>query len=460
DSINDGSSDNCDFDLELASSQTLFTCADLGANNVTLTVTDDSGNADAAVATVTVLDTVSPTALTSAFTLHLDATGSATLYADSIDGGSTDNCDPELTLDASQTSFTCDDLGANNITLTVTDDSGNNSSTSASVMVLDTISPIMSVQSFTLNMSSVGLILVADSADTGTTDNCTSADSLSWAFTPPAFTCDDLGTNSVLVQVTDAFGNSSSQTITVTVATSDIDSDDILDCADLCTDTNALNFAADPSEACDFSVDMSGDSISACKAEQRALYLPTLFGPPASSGWEYGAQIGEGDNFTVSVTGDSLHIDFETPGLGSGVINLSATNNGVTYTGDLNVDEWSYPYRSGPIQELAASSASANDGAMVFPMLGNYGEEVSVMIDSDSVMTALMTLTMEQGSHTIHGYINSKGCYMSEPAALTVTASEVTLVPVTLNSPLEDSSPVPSDNPTPLVIGIPHKKCD
>jgi hypothetical protein len=51
--INNGSSDNCSFTL--AASKTTFNCTNLGANNVTLTVTDTSGNPATAVSVVTVV---------------------------------------------------------------------------------------------------------------------------------------------------------------------------------------------------------------------------------------------------------------------------------------------------------------------------------------------------------------------------------------------------------------------
>ncbi|MEM1214468.1 MAG: PKD domain-containing protein, partial [Bacteroidota bacterium] len=55
DQIDDGSTDNCGI-ASLALSQTTFTCADEGDNDVVLTVTDESGNEDAITCTVTVED--------------------------------------------------------------------------------------------------------------------------------------------------------------------------------------------------------------------------------------------------------------------------------------------------------------------------------------------------------------------------------------------------------------------
>ena len=57
--IDGGSTDNCG-SITLSASQIAFTCANLGPNNVTLTVTDVSTNSANCVAVVTVIDTISP----------------------------------------------------------------------------------------------------------------------------------------------------------------------------------------------------------------------------------------------------------------------------------------------------------------------------------------------------------------------------------------------------------------
>jgi len=137
--IDNGSSDNCSI-ASLVSSIAAFTCADVGANNVTLTATDGSGNVSTCNAVVTVSDTTSPTAVCQDITVYLDGAGSATIVAADIDGGSADNCGV-ATISASQTVFTCAEVGPNNITLTVTDDNGNVSTCTAVVTVSDTTGP-------------------------------------------------------------------------------------------------------------------------------------------------------------------------------------------------------------------------------------------------------------------------------------------------------------------------------
>lgn len=60
--VNGGSTDNCGV-ASLSAAPTSFTCADVGANTSTLTVTDASGNSSTCNANVTVEDNLAPTAV-------------------------------------------------------------------------------------------------------------------------------------------------------------------------------------------------------------------------------------------------------------------------------------------------------------------------------------------------------------------------------------------------------------
>ena len=132
--IDNGSSDNCGI-ANLSASQTSFNCSDIGVNNVTLSVTDDNGNTNSQISNVFVTDTISPVAVSQNITAFLDGTGNTSITASDIDNGSSDNCGT-VNLSASQTSFSSADLGANNVTLSVTDDNGN-SAESISVVTIE-----------------------------------------------------------------------------------------------------------------------------------------------------------------------------------------------------------------------------------------------------------------------------------------------------------------------------------
>jgi hypothetical protein len=211
--VNNGSSDNCTV-ASLSLSKTNFTCSDLGDNTVTLTVTDESGNTSTATATVTVKDNTAPTASAQNVTIYLDANGKASTTASAMNNGSSDNC-TVASLSLSKTDFTCSDLGDNTVTLTVTDESGNTSTASATVTVKDNTAPTASAQNVTLYLDANGKVSTTASAvNNGSSDNCTVA-SLSLSKTD--FTCSDLGDNTVTLTVTDESGNSSTATATVTV---------------------------------------------------------------------------------------------------------------------------------------------------------------------------------------------------------------------------------------------------
>ncbi len=212
--IDAGSIDNCGTPT-LSASQTSFTCADAGANTVTLTVTDASGNTDACTSTITVIDSVTPTAVCQDLTVYLDGSGNATITAADVDGGSSDNCGT-LTLGIDVSSFTCANVGANTVTLTATDASGNVGSCTATVTVLDTVSPTATCQDITVYLDGTGsATITAGDIDGGSTDNC-GTPSLSASLT--SFTCANIGANMVTLTVTDASGNTSTCTSTVTVA--------------------------------------------------------------------------------------------------------------------------------------------------------------------------------------------------------------------------------------------------
>jgi len=214
--IDGGSTDNVGV-TTLTLSTSAFTCADIGSNSTTLTVGDAAGNTDACVATVTVADTTSPTAVCQNVTLYLDGTGNASMLASDIDGGSSDNCST-VSLAASQTAFTCAEVGANSVTLTVTDGSGNTSTCISTVTIADTTSPAAVCQNLTVYLDGSGnASITGGDVDGGSSDGCSS---VTTSLDVSSFTCADIGANTVTFTATDASANSSSCTATITVADS------------------------------------------------------------------------------------------------------------------------------------------------------------------------------------------------------------------------------------------------
>jgi hypothetical protein len=154
DDVNDNCTDAADLVIEFTETDTQDPDeAECGHYEYTITrtwtVTDEAcalgggENVYTHVQVIDVEDTTPPEAVCQNVTISLDLFGNASINATSLDGGSTDNCAPASVLDfeASQTDFDCDDLGPNNVTLTVTDPCGNVSTCVAVVTVLEGIAP-------------------------------------------------------------------------------------------------------------------------------------------------------------------------------------------------------------------------------------------------------------------------------------------------------------------------------
>ena len=191
-----------------------FDCSNIGDNNVILTVVDSDGNEDSCTAVVSVEDTILPEAICAPITIELDEMGIAILTGSMIDGGSTDNCGI-VSYDASVTSFDCTMVGDNTVTLTVTDSSGNSSSCDAIVTVVDTIIPTAICQNITVELDADGLATIeASEIDNGSFDNC---GNVTVELDITTFNCDNIGTNDVVLLVTDDSGNTSECEAVVTV---------------------------------------------------------------------------------------------------------------------------------------------------------------------------------------------------------------------------------------------------
>ena len=87
-----------------------FTCANIGGNTVTLTVTDINGNSATCTATVTVQDVTPPTANCQNLTVQLSAGGTASITAAQVNNGSTDACGLSPTMTVTPSTFNCSDV--------------------------------------------------------------------------------------------------------------------------------------------------------------------------------------------------------------------------------------------------------------------------------------------------------------------------------------------------------------
>ncbi|MCB9230082.1 MAG: T9SS type A sorting domain-containing protein [Bacteroidia bacterium] len=201
--VNNGSSDNCAIQT-LSLNKTSFNCTNTGLNAQILTVTDSSGNVSTCNTSITVLDTIRPQALCLDTTLYLNSGGAASLLAANLNAGGSDNCSLASVV-ASQTAFSCPDSGLNVITLVFTDASGNTNSCTSNVFVEDTTRPVISCQNLTVNLDPAGnATILAQSLNNGSTDNCGIA---TYLVDQSSFTCQDTGSNPVMLTITDFSGN-------------------------------------------------------------------------------------------------------------------------------------------------------------------------------------------------------------------------------------------------------------
>ena len=211
--INNGSSDACGL-TSLTLNNGSWSCANVGSNGVVLTVTDVNANTSTCSATVMVLDTIKPFAICQNITAYLNAGGTATVVASQINNGSSDACGlASLTLNNG--SWSCANVGSNGVVLTVTDVNANTSTCSATVMVLDTIKPFAICQNITAYLNAGGTAtVVASQINNGSSDACGLA---SLALNNGSWSCTNVGTNGVVLTVTDVNGNSASCTAFVTI---------------------------------------------------------------------------------------------------------------------------------------------------------------------------------------------------------------------------------------------------
>ena len=245
--VDNGSADICNGTLTYSVSPNTFNCTNVGANTVTLTVTDASGNFDTATATVTIEDKTAPIVLTKNITIQFDALGNASIAAADVDNGSITVCGGSLTLAVSPSSFTCANAGANTVTLTATGTNGEISTETAIVTILENVAPIAQAQDITVELDQAGNVSVmANQVNNGSSDNCGIG---TITLSKTSFDCTNVGANTVVLTVVDKSGNTATATAKVTVVnkSGDNDNDGILDNCDPDDDNDGV---LDPKDNC------------------------------------------------------------------------------------------------------------------------------------------------------------------------------------------------------------------
>jgi gliding motility-associated-like protein len=201
--IDNGSMDNCAIQ-SMSLSRYNFNCTDLGVNVVTLYVTDIYGNIDSCIANVTVVDSILPTPICRNTTIYLNPGGNFIIDSSFIDNGSSDICGVS-TITLSNYNYTCANIGANTVTMYVTDMNGNIDSCTAIVFVFDTVAPALICQDTSIYLNAAGSFTIGSSfIENGSSDACGIT---TITLSNYNYTCANTGTNSITMYVTDVNGN-------------------------------------------------------------------------------------------------------------------------------------------------------------------------------------------------------------------------------------------------------------
>ena len=206
--LDNNSTDNCGI-VSMALSQINFTRADIGEVPITLTVRDDAGNMDTCETTVEVVDEASGEFVCREnLVVNLNENGEAVLSLQELYTGNAS----ELTLEASRLNFSCSDLGMVQIQL---DYSGaQTGSCTINVEVRDEIPPFINTDIVELTLDNEGFAYLEE-GDVLAENNC--GQQFIYRFSKSVFNCEDVGLNTVNVEVEDASGNIAEKNIEVRV---------------------------------------------------------------------------------------------------------------------------------------------------------------------------------------------------------------------------------------------------
>ncbi|TQI71449.1 putative secreted protein (Por secretion system target) [Gramella sp. Hel_I_59] len=113
--------------------QEIYDCDDLGANQVTLSYSGAENGS--CVINIEVVDRIKPEIELQNIGIDLDLSGNATITPEDVIVSFSDNCDNDLSYELSRSTFSCKDLGWNEINVIATDASGNSTTTAVEVQV-------------------------------------------------------------------------------------------------------------------------------------------------------------------------------------------------------------------------------------------------------------------------------------------------------------------------------------
>jgi hypothetical protein len=153
----------------MAVSPNTFDCTDLGANTVTLTVTDVNGNSANCTATVTVTDNESPV-ITCPSDIAADTDAGDCEAVVTFSASATDNCSAIVTY--SHASGSAFPVGTTTVTATATDPANNTDVCTFDIVVTDNESPVITCPSDIAADTDAGDCEAVVTFSASATDNC------------------------------------------------------------------------------------------------------------------------------------------------------------------------------------------------------------------------------------------------------------------------------------------------
>lgn len=201
-----------------------FDCGNIGANSVTVTVTDELDFSETCESTVTVQDNTAPVVSCEAEVVaQVENPGETDVFVTVPLASATDNCGvASLTNDFNDGGADASDtytVGTTTVTYTAVDVNGNESTCVTSVVVQEDLSIVPICDDAAVDLDASGNASVDATDLDGGSFGGEGALSFSVAGAPTAdFDCDDVGDNSVTLTVSDAAGNSATCESTVSVS--------------------------------------------------------------------------------------------------------------------------------------------------------------------------------------------------------------------------------------------------
>ena len=307
------STDNCpDLTLTQLTGVASGAAFPLGTTVVAFLAEDEAGNTNTCSFTVEVYDNQAPQALCQDLTVNLSASGLVTVTAAQVNAGSNDNCTGmgALVLSPASTTYSCSNIGDNNLVFVAQDGNGNTASCVATITVRDVTAPTFTCPA-PVTMPSCNSLVPNVILGLSANDACGIASIVQSPAPGLDFGTSNGNSVTITVTVTDVNGNVQSCIVPVTI--SDATPPTFVNCP-----TEMVMVGNDPSTCSakiNWQVPVAQDDCQLVSLVQAAGPLPgsilPVTCPPSPSVVVYRATDASGNTATCSI--QVLVVDTEKP---------------------------------------------------------------------------------------------------------------------------------------------------